>query len=166
MNFSADVVMDTIDSLVNPPQQISVPPRDVADLTSPKPVPSDKARECLIRAAALLKDKKDGVVMNFHGLYRARAYDLESNQDLMWVCDKLVEHGYSHPFEGLNECVLQIEWLDFMKWGHLHAKWDFGRGGGYLQAAPEWSNKKGRPYDEKKVWRGVMGQVLDENRYG
>ena len=131
-----------------------------------KRVPSPEAKECLNRAAELLKQKKDGIIMNFHGLYRARAYDLQSNDDLIWVCDKLVAHGYSHPFEGLDECMPQSEWLDFMKWGHLHAKWDFGQEGGYLHAAIQWSNERGRPLDEKKVWRGVMAEVLDEHRYG
>jgi hypothetical protein len=129
-------------------------------------VPSHKAEECLNRAAELIKEKKDGVIMNFHGLYKAGAYDLESNDDLVWVCDKLVAHGYSHPFEGLDECMPQNEWLDFMKWGRLHADWNFGQDGDYLHAAIQWSNERGRPFDEKKVWRGVMAQVLDEHRYG
>ena len=128
-------------------------------------IPSPLAKECFKRAARLIKGKEDGIIMSFHGLYRARAYDLESNEDLVWVCDKLIAHGSSHPFQGLDECMPQSEWLDFMKWGHLHAKWDFGRGGGYLHAAPEWSNKKGRPCNEKKVWRGVMAQGLDEDQY-
>lgn len=128
-------------------------------------IPSPLAKECFKRAARLIKGKEDGIIMSFHGLYRARAYDLESNEDLVWVCDKLIAHGSSHPFQGLDECMPQSEWLDFMKWGHLHAKWDFGRGGGYLYAAPEWSNKKGRPCNEKKVWRGVTAQGLDEDQY-
>jgi hypothetical protein len=129
-------------------------------------LPSPKAEECLSRAAELLKNKKDGIIMNFHGLYRAKAYDLESNDDLIWVCNRLVAHGYSHPFEGLDECMPQNEWLDFMKWGHLHARWNFGEKGDYLRAAIQWSNERGRPLDEKKVWRGVMAETLDQNRYG
>lgn len=154
-----------LSNLADPAYDPSATSLSSADDTA-RHVPSHKAEECLSRAAQLIKEKKDGIIMNFHGLYRARAYELESNDDLIWVCDKLVEHGYSHPFKGLDECMPQNEWLDFMRWGHLHANWNFGQEGDYLRAAIQWSNERGRPFEEKKVWRGVMAEVLDEHRYG
>ncbi len=52
-------------------------------------------RECILRKCrdVILKGNSARVAVHLAG-----ADELESNDDLVWVCDKLVEHHHNHPF--------------------------------------------------------------------
>ena len=120
--------------------------------------------EVLSETVKILKAPTANVIMRFHALYQAEAYKLESNDDLVFICEELANHGHEHPFKGLEECVLTSEWLDFMRWGQLHAKWDFGQSGDYLRAAAQWCVHRGRAQNEENVFRGVFANTLDQFR--
>lgn len=47
-------------------------------------------------------------------LQDARADTLESNDDLVWVCDNLVRDGYEHPFYYFDEYIPKDHWLVFV----------------------------------------------------
>jgi hypothetical protein len=101
-------------------------------------------RECFNRAAQKLK----GVTVEelFPGFYKAEPYNLESNDEVIKVCDLLTQHGHTHPFGRIDGHVLKNEWWEFLKWGHAYNKVHFDKGMQYIAAAREWNNeKKKRP---------------------
>ncbi len=121
------------------------------------------ARQDSLERACLALKNGDAMLMPFHALYVAEAYKFESNGDLVQLCQDLVTIGNEHPFKGLDQWVLQTEWLDYLKWGHLHPTYNFADGGDYLKAVEDWNERQGRtPPKESLVWRGVMGLALDE----
>lgn len=106
--------------------------------------------ECFETAARLLKAHRQ-YMDTFHGLFCSKADQLESNDDLIWVCEELSKYGYDHPFDAIHLYVPKAEWLEFIQWGKRHATYDFERDNDYLSAAQEWGEKHGHPKPSKKL---------------
>jgi len=106
--------------------------------------------QCFANTAALLKAHKQ-YTDAFNAAFCAKAYELTSNDDVVWVCDQLAKHGYYHPFHAIHIYVPKYEWLSFLQWGKQHAKYDFTRDNDYLSAAQEWGQVRGHPEPSEEL---------------
>jgi hypothetical protein len=94
----------------------------------------------LDRASELLKHPGP---LPFQAMYAARAADLKTNDQVLWVADKLSEH-HDHPMQGFGQLVLRSELLDFLRWGKRHAVFEFDKRDDYLQGAVDWAVEHNR----------------------
>lgn len=116
-----------------------------------QPLSASISREqCFDNAARLLKTFRE-YLDSFNAIYCAQAAELGSNEEVVWVSNQLKEHGYDHPFTAIHVYVPTAEWLDFVRWGRHHAKYNFERDNDYLTAAQEWSKLKGHKQPSKAV---------------
>jgi hypothetical protein len=104
----------------------------------------DTARdECLNISVGLLK-KYPIFMLPMHAVYRAKAYKLESNDDLLWICSELEKHGHADPFLGFEEFIPASERLEFLKWARKQNGIDLSKGNSFVTGADAWPKLKGR----------------------
>jgi hypothetical protein len=150
-----------------PPEQMRhgmavVPPKDESHNQSE---PKKAVRDCFERAAQFLKSPRKHF-FEFPDFFQAEPYKLESNDDLIQVCNMLVEIGHKHPFRKIKSHVLESEWLDFLKWGKNHPKLHLERETDHLKGAYEWNHKmKGRPDVPLDLPTSVMENILDQRPF-
>jgi hypothetical protein len=127
----------------------------------------EQASRVLDKACELLKTSEipGQFVMPFQGMYAAGAADLETNDQVQWVSDEIAEH-HDHPMLGLEKCVLNEEWLDFLRWGKHHGSLRFDRGDDYLQGAMQWAVNHGRAESISSLKTAVIGEMLAQQRSG
>jgi hypothetical protein len=101
-------------------------------------------RESCFEGTAHLLKTREKYLDAFNALFLARADNLDSNEDVIWVCKQLALREYEHPFSAIHMFVPDGEWLQFLKWGRHHAKYNFESDNDYLYAAEEWNKKSGR----------------------
>jgi hypothetical protein len=99
--------------------------------------------ECLDRSVSLLK-KHYPFMLPMHAVYRAKAYKLESNDDLCWICAGLVKHGHRDPFCGFQAFILDSERLEFIQSARKQHGIDLSVGNSCLTAVQSWPEHKGR----------------------
>jgi len=100
---------------------------------------------CFERSAALLK-QHGSVLLSFHTLSRAEGHRLESNEEVVEVCDLLYEAGYDHPFEGISPgYVPEKDWLSFLKHVKHAPNINPEKGKDYIDAADRWRQDHGYP---------------------
>ena len=76
--------------------------KELDTLTDAKKEERAKAVQgCFERSAAMLK-QHGSVLLSFHALSRAEGHKLESNEEVVEVCNLINEAGYDHPFEGIS----------------------------------------------------------------
>src|SRR5260370_41518259 len=102
--------------------------------------------KCVRRASQLLKnDNKQGrEIWSFNAICRSKADRLDDNEAVARVCDRLVKHGYKHPFDGLENHVPKNEWLEFVN-AAIHRNLQLEKSGDYLLLAKQWPQEHGRP---------------------
>jgi hypothetical protein len=124
----------------------------------------EQARRVLDKASKLLKasDIPGKFVMPFQGLYAAGAADLETNDQVQWVADRISEH-HDHPMLGLEKCVFKDEWLAFLQWGKHHGSLKFDQEDDYLQGAMQWAVAHGRGSSISSLKTAVIGEMLKQN---
>jgi uncharacterized membrane-anchored protein YhcB (DUF1043 family) len=124
----------------------------------------EQCNRVLDKAAELLKTSETPgkFIMPFQGMYAAGAADLETNDQVQWVADKIAEH-HDHPMQGLEECVCRDEWLVFLQWGKHHGSFRFDRGDDYLQGAMQWAVDHGRASSISSLKAQVIGEMLKNN---
>jgi hypothetical protein len=119
-------------------------------------------RECFERAAALLKKPTEYQYgREFQGFFKAEPYKLESNKEIVQLCDLLVKAGHKHPFKKIKSHVLESEWLEFLYWGHVHHRLRFAMNPfDYLKGAYEWNHKiKGRPDTQLGLQDAILAEL-------
>jgi uncharacterized membrane protein YeaQ/YmgE (transglycosylase-associated protein family) len=123
-------------------------------------------RRCFNHAAQLLKTAQLLLrgsarrVIVFPSFYQAEPYNLESNDEVIQVCDLLTQIGHARPFDGIDGHVLKNEWWDFLQWGHTHPTLHFEKGMAYISGAREWNQKvKGRPRKTFDLQTEVLAEM-------
>ena len=100
---------------------------------------------CFERTAALLK-QHGSVLLSFHALSRAEGHRLESNEEVVGVCDLIYEAGYDHPFEGISPgYVPEKDWLSFLKYVKHGPNINPEKGKDYIDAADRWRQDHSYP---------------------
>jgi len=100
---------------------------------------------CFERSAAILK-QHHSVLLPFHALSRAQGHRLESNEELVEVCNLIQGAGYDHPFEGISPgYVLEEDWLPFLKYVKHAPNLNPEEGKDYIDAAEQWRQDHGYP---------------------
>ena len=79
----------------------------------------------------------------FNALARAEAYDLKRLEDLNYVCERLAQAHYGHPFAGMDCYVPDRERLKFLEWVCHHANYNARKGYDFLEAAEQWRSDHG-----------------------
>ncbi|PYL07248.1 MAG: hypothetical protein DME33_11105 [Verrucomicrobia bacterium] len=135
------------------------PPRQQAKLSQER---ERAVNECFERAAQLLK--KPTVYQHgreFQGFFKAEPYKMESNEEVIKLCNLLMKAGHKHPFERIKSHVLESEMLDFLRWGNVHHELNFGKNPfHYLKGAYEWNHKvKGRPDKQLGLQEAILAEL-------
>lgn len=113
---------------------------------------SKKVRqEILEKAADLLNETPRQFVAEFNALPLAGAHRLESNRDLVWICNKLSDGGHQNTLLELGDWVPQRDWLEFLQWVTVRANTNTKNGYNYVWAAAEWPKRKGYAEPSKPI---------------
>ena len=133
-----------------------VPPRDLQNgglhaAKNTEMAISAACQEFLDKVTALLKDRSK-YRMPMNALCEAGAHKLDSNDQVLWICDQLEQHGYENPFDVLDEYVWKTERLEFIRWAVRHANINMTsmKGINYFDAAEQWRKDKGHPEPSEK----------------
>jgi hypothetical protein len=126
--------------------------KELDTLTDAKKEERAKAVQgCFERSAAMLK-QHGSVLLSFHALSRAAGHRLESNEEVVEVCDLIYEAGYDHPFEGISPgYVPEKDWLSFLK---------------HVKHAPNINSEEGKDYDAADRWRQDHGYPVPPDDAG
>lgn len=119
----------------------------------------EQAKGVLDKAFELLK-RPESQMQPFQGLYAAGAADLKTNEQVVWVADKISEH-HEHPMRWMQKYVPEEEWLSFLQWGKHHPDFNFEKGGDYLKGLVQWAVKHNRGTEEsiaKEIYTGMVDQ--------
>jgi hypothetical protein len=101
-----------------------------------------KREQCLMDAAQLLKSPSE-VLWSFNAICRANIDQLDTNDDVVWVCDELAARGYDHPFFGLDDNVPKKDWREFVREAKLRVTTDTT--GEYVRLGEKWWELKKYP---------------------
>ena len=120
--------------------------KELETLTDAKKEERAKAvQDCFERSAAMLK-QHGSVLLSFHALSHAEGHRLETNDELVDVCDLIYEAGYDHPFEGISPgYVPEKDWLSFLKYVKHAPNINPEKGKDYIDAADRWRQDHGYP---------------------
>src|SRR5262245_28272599 len=100
---------------------------------------------CFERSATMLK-QHGSALLSFHALSCSEGHRLESNEEVIEVCDLLYEAGYDHPFEGITPgYVPEKDWLSFLKHVKHAPNINPEKGKDYIDAANRWRQDHGYP---------------------
>jgi hypothetical protein len=104
----------------------------------------EKQREEALDKSVVLLKKHYPFMLSLHAIYRAKAYELKSNDDLCWICTQLVKAGHHDPFCNFQAFVPDSERLEFIKWARRQHGIDLSVGNSCLTAVQSWPEHKGR----------------------
>ena len=98
-----------------------------------------KAREDMFQSCmAMLKNESP--IFSFHVVIRHKAYNLDENDEVNWLCDEIGKTTYEHPFTNIGSCVPKKDRKEFLRWTDLFTDYDVisGNSADHYRAAEQW----------------------------
>jgi hypothetical protein len=120
----------------------------------------EQSNQVVEKAFALLK-RPESRLQPFQALYVAGAADLETNDQVVSVANKLSEH-HDHPLRWMQPYVLEGEWLQFLQWGKYHPDLKLDTGD-YLEAVIAWAVKHNTGTEESISAEIIRGMSADQD---
>jgi len=120
----------------------------------------EQSNQVVEKAFALLK-RPESRLQPFQALYVAGAADLETNDQVVSVANKLSEH-HDHPLRWMQPYVLEGEWLQFLQWGKNHPDLKLDTGD-HLEAVIAWAVKHNRGTEESISAEIIRGMSADQD---
>jgi hypothetical protein len=130
------------------PMMPTIPEPDLSYLADPaydRFWPETNRKKLFLRVAELLNENPRHFIADFNALILAGLQHLESNDDLVRICDELEKNGHKHPLKELGDYVPERDWLRFLQWVAVRPNTDTKWGYGYVDAAQEWPKREGYP---------------------
>jgi hypothetical protein len=120
----------------------------------------EQSNQVVEKAFALLK-RPESRLQPFQALYVAGAADLETNDQVVSVANKLSEH-HDHPLRWMQPYVLEGEWLQFLQWGKYYPDLKLDTGD-YLEAVIAWAVKHNTGTEESISAEIIRGMSADQD---
>jgi hypothetical protein len=108
-----------------------------------------EARETTFQnCVAMLKSPRP--IFPLNAIVRNQAFNLEENDDVIWLCDEIGKKRCGHPFAELLPYVPKSDWKEFLRWAHFIADYDLINGDDFRDAAERWRFDHNYPLPPKE----------------